>query len=512
MTLVVRSVRRASVVTRTTPAPQALYEPAGTSAAQLGVHAAANDPHGDRAFAVAAISTATTAVLDQVVAGYQPKSAQLSALAGIAGAEFGRGLIALPSAAALRAAAELGTAALASAAAFDPAGAATAAQAHALQRGNHTGTQPWATLTDTPTTLAGYGITEAVSSVASRTGAVILTSADLADSTAVGRSLLTAADAPAQRTALGLGSIATQAANAVAITGGTINSTPIGAAGAAAINGTVIAATTSIAAGTSQLTQGFLRFNATGEPNTYIRRPNNDQLSFVCGNVQVLLLRSGGVTVGELASNAELLHLKGDSRRMALESYGGFAHLRLLSAGGTMAAALASASGANLGQISAAGMRSDGNNNDFRATGYLRWTATQAWATTACGTRATLSSTPNNAVDPVDRLHIDHDGAVLIGTATNDGTNRLQVNGSISIASGNALKVNNVQVVAARDTGWGALSGTTDKATAYATYAGQNHGGLYSMAAMQALDDAVRGLSRRHGALEAAARTHGLIN
>lgn len=43
------------------------------------------------------------------------------------------------------------------------------------------------------------------------------------------RSLLTAGDQAAQRAALGLGSLATQAASSVAITGGTINGTPIGA-------------------------------------------------------------------------------------------------------------------------------------------------------------------------------------------------------------------------------------------------------------------------------------------
>jgi fibronectin type 3 domain-containing protein len=64
------------------------------------------------------------------------------------------------------------------------------------------------------TVVSGSGGGGAVSSVAGRTGAVTLTSADLTDATTVGRSLLTAADAAAERTALGLGTAATQPTSA----------------------------------------------------------------------------------------------------------------------------------------------------------------------------------------------------------------------------------------------------------------------------------------------------------
>lgn len=62
----------------------------------------------------------------------------------------------------------LGSAATQASSAFDAAGAATTAQTFSIQRANHTGTQAWGTLTGTPTTKAGYGITD----VPSGTGTV----------------------------------------------------------------------------------------------------------------------------------------------------------------------------------------------------------------------------------------------------------------------------------------------------------------------------------------------------
>lgn len=74
----------------------------------------------------------------------------------------------------------------------------------------------WSKITGTPTTLTGYGITDAAALTHTHP------STDISDSTASGRTLLTASDAAAQRTALGLGTIATQDANNVTLTGGTL--------------------------------------------------------------------------------------------------------------------------------------------------------------------------------------------------------------------------------------------------------------------------------------------------
>lgn len=56
--------------------------------------------------------------------------------------------------------------------------------------------------------------------------------------TTFGNDLFTASDAAAARTVLGLGSLSTQAANNVAITGGSINGTPIGSTARASVKGT----------------------------------------------------------------------------------------------------------------------------------------------------------------------------------------------------------------------------------------------------------------------------------
>lgn len=62
-------------------------------------------------------------------------------------------------------------------------------------------------------------------------------------------------------------------------------------------------------------------------------------------------------------------------------------------------------------------------------------------------------------------------GNVLIGQteASDDATNILQVNGHMTLRAAKVYKINNVQVVGARDTGWAAMTGTPNKASVYDT-------------------------------------------
>jgi hypothetical protein len=80
---------------------------------------------------------------------------------------------------------------------------------------------PWSGITGTPTTLAGYGITDAAADNHDHAGVYEpagVAAADITDSTVAGRTLLTAVDAAAQRTALNVedGADVTDTANVTA--------------------------------------------------------------------------------------------------------------------------------------------------------------------------------------------------------------------------------------------------------------------------------------------------------
>jgi hypothetical protein len=82
--------------------------------------------------------------------------------------------------------------------------------------------------------------------------------------------------------------------------------------------------------------------------------------------------------------------------------------------------------------------------------------------------------------------------------------------GDVDLASTKVYKINDVQVVGGRVTGWTAPTGTATRST-FATYAGQDVSALYTEAEVQAIDDHVKVLSERLKALIDDLTTHGLI-
>ena len=141
-----------------------------------------------------------------------------------------------------------------------------------LARANHTGTQAWSTLTGAPTTLAGYGVSDAAAIDHEHLAL------DIADSSAIGRSLLLAADQAAVQAIVGAagvsdgdkGDITVSATGATyTIDAGTVTAGKI-------LDGTILNAdiNASAAIALSKLaTDPLARANHTGAPTVFIGSP-----------------------------------------------------------------------------------------------------------------------------------------------------------------------------------------------------------------------------------------------
>lgn len=289
------------------------------------------------------------------------------------------------------------------------AGKAPAAHSHAF-----------ASLTGRPTTLAGYGITDAAVAGHEHEGAYQPADADLGaiaalSTTSFGRAHLTLADGAALRSHAGVGSIATQAASAVAITGGSIS----GITDLAIADG-----------GTGASSAGAARNNlgvtATGGDTTYAYRANNlsDLASASAARTNLGLGSADSPAFAALTLSARLL-VNGAS-------------LGQLGVNGSVHANPAETDTVFSGTVGTANAAFIGPN------GY--------WALRGA-TNHSFNLDVFNAGSPIAALSIAQNGQATFAS---------------SVALGGTLSKGGVQVVGARRTGWTAAGGTAAR-TAFDT-------------------------------------------
>ena len=102
-------------------------------------------------------------------------------------------------------------------------------------------------------------------------------------------------------------------------------------------------------------------------------------------------------------------------------------------------------------------------------------------------------------------------GTVDTGNGYKVGNATILTNSALTLGVGGIIKINGTQVVGPQQTGWTAGTGTASKG-AFASYAGQTIGAVYSQTQVQTLDNAARDVSQRLLAIEQALTAHGLIN
>lgn len=127
------------------------------------------------------------------------------------------------------------------------------------------------------------------------------------------------------------------------------------------------------------------------------------------------------------------------------------------------------------------------------------------WGKIAAGNDTRMLGISSSNICNIGSVDQSISGVVIFG-----GTSWATFTGTgLSLITGSTYKVNNLQVVTSRRTGWTADTGT-DKRTANATYAGTAEA-TYTQATIQTLMDAVRDQSQTMKALKADLTTHGLI-
>lgn len=152
----------------------------------------------------------------------------------------------------------------------------------------------------------------------------------------------------------------------------------------------------------------------------------------------VVSANAAGAPTPASVTLAQFVSGDGTNHRVLIDGIGAGANLTLRSSGtgSTIASPVAMASGAQLGALAFFGYGATGYTASNRAAVIVN--ASENWTDTAQGTYMTFNTTPNGAAASAERLRIDHNGNVGIGT-TSPGAYKLFLNESVANTDGRLM-------------------------------------------------------------------------
>ena len=127
----------------------------------------------------------------------------------------------------------------------------------------------------------------------------------------------------------------------------------------------------------------------------------------------------------------------GSAKAIQETGYGSSVGFRGRYAAGVLASPSPVPSGTTIAFLSGRGYGTTGFAS--ASTGQIDIQASQTFTDSTMGTRLLFSTTPNGSTSLAERMRIANTGDVLIGTTTDDGTDILQLNGSLFVATGTPL-------------------------------------------------------------------------
>jgi hypothetical protein len=187
-------------------------------------------------------------------------------------------------------------------------------------------------------------------------------------------------------------------------------------------------------------------------------------------NGRIFLPLSTGAEAPIIANTA--VHTQvigGTTGYILMDGFDSTNQLRFRRAGGTPASPTLLINGQSIGRVTFSGY--DGSAWTNPAAAMFGFSANN-WSTTDHAAHLTFQTTNVGSTTLTDAARIQPDQSLSVGGSTWDpagtGVNKLYVMGHVNITTGSVYKVNNVQVLGARDTGWTAPTGTPQK-TGFAT-------------------------------------------